>query len=97
MFMRHIGGGVGHSFVNPKQGIEGGTATNDGHEDDNIGGTEEGDDGVIDYQDDLDDEDDLDDGEEDGTDSEDDDEDELGPEDGEDVDYNGEEDGFADF
>src|ERR1700676_351273 len=64
MFMHHIGGGVGHSFVNLKQGIEGSTATNDGHEDDNIRGAEEGDDDVIDYEDDLNNEDDLADGEE---------------------------------
>jgi len=51
MFMHHIGGGVSYSFVNPKQGIEGGTGTDNGHKDNNIGGTKEHDD---DYEDDLD-------------------------------------------
>jgi hypothetical protein len=101
MFMRHIGGGVGHSVINlTVQGPGGedsdmddcqGTAA--GTEDeDNIGyegDPEESEDSEddFDYDEENDDSDDL----------EDDGEDELGPEDGEDEDFDDYDDGFADF
>ena|ERR1700734_2442693 len=99
MFMHHIGGGVGHSILNlTAQGLEGEDSGMD-----NGGGTatgmEDGD-NII-YEDDLeeseDSEDDFDYDEENGSDLGDDGEDELGPEDGEDGDFNDYEYGFADF
>jgi len=98
MFMRHIGGGVGHSVINLKKGT-GGEDSMDVDADHDHEAAAEGDED-IDYEDDLD-EDDLDeendDSEEEGNDPEDDDEDEFGPEDGEDVDCDYENDGFGDF
>jgi hypothetical protein len=95
MFMRHTGGGIGHSVViNSKYGtqdlgdIDAGNGCEHDGGDDGEGGEDEP------YE-----EEDLDDEEEGGSDSEGDEEDELGPEDGEDGDWDDDnnEHGFADF
>ena len=99
MFMRHIGGGIGHSFANPKQNVT-------GDDDVSIGDAREDED-VLDYEGDPDEDDESDEedeeeeedeeDEEEASDTEDSDRDELGPEDGEDVDYRDEDDDFGKF
>lgn len=95
MFMRHTGGGIGHSFINSKYGMR------DPGDIDIGKGCEhgEGDEVPVDDDDEPYEEEDLDDDEEDGSDPEDEEEEEeeLGPEDGEDVDWDDNEHGFADF
>ena len=93
MFMRHIGGGIGHSFVNPKQDVIGDNDVNigDAGEDDDRGFGED----VDDHECDTDEDDEDDEGDEDDDDE--DDGDEFGPEDGEDVDYGDEDDNFSNF
>jgi hypothetical protein len=98
MFIRYIGGGVGHCVINSTQGTEGEKSMDLGAGD--VDGCEAAaeEDEDIDYEEDedgLDEEGDLDDIEEDGSDLEDDDHD-FGPEDG-DVDCDCDDDGFGDF
>jgi hypothetical protein len=100
MFMRHIGGGVGHTFINTKQS----TIRDDNSRDVDIGDGCEDDTG--DFEQDEDslgcedgpNEEDTDgsegSGEDDFNDSEDNIEDDLGPEDGEDGDYDDDFDNF---
>ena len=98
MFIRYIGGGIGHRVINSTQGTEGEKSMDLGVGDDNGCEITAEEDEDIDYEEDedgLDEEGDLDDFEEDGSDLEDDDHD-FGPEDG-DVDYDCDDDGFGDF
>ena len=85
MFIRYIGGGVGHCVINSTQGTEGEKSMDLGAGD--VDGCE--------AAAEEDEEGDLDDIEEDGSDLEDDDHD-FGPEDG-DVDCDCDDDGFGDF
>jgi len=104
MFMRHTGGGVGHSFINPEQDIIGDDDSRDvdignaGEDDDRGFGDDED---ALDHEGDPDKEEDDDEFDDDDDDDEEDasnaDDDELGPEDGEDVDYSDEEDNFGNF
>jgi hypothetical protein len=104
--MHYISRGIGHSFINPKQGVIG----DDDLRDVDIGDASEDDEGgfrvnedALDHEGDPDedgdkfDEDDDHDEKEDTNNTKDDDEDELGPEDGKDVDHGDEEDNFNNF